>query len=91
MIVKGKTTSGFEFKVDDRLLQDFRFIRAYREWMKNNFAQVDVLDCMLKPEDVQRLLDHISDKDGFVDSEKVASEMSDIFEFLQEHSTKVKN
>ena len=91
MIVTGKTTTGFEFSIDGRLLQDFRFVKAYREWQKNNFAQVDVLDCMLSPEDVDRLMKHVSDKDGFVDSLKIAAEMSEIFEILEDKSKKAKN
>lgn len=90
-MINGKTTSGFEFSVDERILKDMRFVRAFREWQKNNFAQADVLDILLGSEQGLKLEEHVAGKDGFVDAEIVAKEMGEIFELLQESSKKAKN
>ncbi len=90
-MIHGKTTSGYEFDVDERMLKDMRFVRVFREWQKNNFAQADVLDCMLGKDGAAKLEEHLADKDGYVDSGKIADEMGEILEIIQEKNSKIKN
>ena len=90
-MINGKTTSGFEFEVDERMMKDMRFVRVFREWQKNNFAQADVLDYMLGKDGAEKLEEHLEDKSGYVDSQKVADEMSEILEIVQEKNHNVKN
>lgn len=90
-MINGKTTSGFEFEVDERMLKDMRFVRVFREWQKNNFAQADVLDYMLGKDGAAKLEEHLADKDGYVDAQKVADEMDEILEIVQEKNHNVKN
>lgn len=90
-MIKSKTTSGFEYQVDERLMQNFRFVRLLREWQNNNLAQVDVLDFMLGKEQAEALQEHVADKEGFVDSQKIADEMNEMFETLSEKSKEIKN
>lgn len=91
MLIKGKTTSGFEFTIDDRVMRDLKFVRAVREWQKNNFAQIDVLERMLGADGEKKLEEHLADKDGYVDSHKAAEEMNEIFEIVAAQSDKAKN
>lgn len=90
-MIKSKTTSGFEYQVDERLMQNFRFVRLLREWQNNNLAQVDVLDFMLGKEQAEALQEHVADKEGFVNSQKIADEMNEMFETLSEKSKEIKN
>lgn len=90
-MIKSKTTSGFEYQVDERLMQNFRFVRLLREWQNNNLAQVDVLDFMLGKEQAEALQEHVANKEGFVDSQKIADEMNEMFETLSEKSKEIKN
>lgn len=90
-MIKGKTTSGFEFEVDERMLKDMRFVRVFRAWQKNNFAEADVLDYILGEAGARKLEDHLADKDGFVDCDKVAGEIGEILEIVSEKDSKVKN
>lgn len=84
-MIGGKTKSGFAFKVDERILQDWRFVQALA------LAQSDVDTAKLKGANdvVSLLLDKEADNlvkhlmelnDGFAPVDKLMSEVGEIME-----------
>lgn len=83
--MKIKTKSGFKFELDERVLNDYRLVRAIaRADDKNNphnvlGGLVDLVSLIFR-KDEQRLMEHIAEKnDGFVDQERIKEEIADVF------------
>lgn len=81
MLVCGTTTTGFEFKYDDRILNDYGLLEAISVYdsASNTIEQIvaikDMLDLMLGKEKDQ-LLAHIADKnDGYRPLPKIQAEL----------------
>ena len=63
---KGKTESGFEFEIDERRLNDMRFMVILRKAQTDALLFVDVLEQMLGEEQMEKLFKHLEDEDGYV-------------------------
>ena len=81
MIVCGKTSTGFKFKYDDRILNDYRLLEAISAYdaAKTTIEQIGfmktVLDFMLG-EEKEKLMEHIEKKnDGFRPLQKIQAEL----------------
>lgn len=83
--MQGKTRSGFEYDIDDRILKDWRFINALTkcqnsEGIKQLEGMQEMVNLMFgnKLEDFMK---HIAEQnDGFVPSEAIMADVQDIFE-----------
>lgn len=84
-MIGGKTKSGFAFKVDERILQDWRFVQALA------LAQSDVDTTKLKGandvvtlllgKEADSLVKHLMElNDGFAPTDKLMSEIGEIME-----------
>lgn len=87
----GKTSSGFEYAVNENLLADYRFIRTYKKVRKGTPAEQmiavdDLLALVIGDENVDALMDHVAEKDGSVPGEKIAAELEEIITKLGENS-----
>lgn len=87
-IIKGTTKRGFKFAIDKRIIKDYRFVEVVsktnsddeNEQLINVTKMVDLLFNDKKKK--EEFLKFLSDKDGFVDSETVLSEVAEILSKL---------
>ena len=84
--MQGKTRTGFEFNIDDRILTDWRFTMALTKCQNGQgidqlSGAQEMINLMLGEEGFKALMDHISkNNDGYVPAEAVITEVKDIFE-----------
>lgn len=78
-ILKGKTSTGFNYEVDKRRLENYELLEAFAEMETNAFAIVKVINLLLGTEQSIKLKDHVR-KDGLVDNKKIMSEIQEIVE-----------
>ena len=80
-MVKGTTTSGFEFEIDEKKVADMRVIDAIVEVEDGSIGGVSkLLKLIMTPVQRASLYSHCTDVDGRVSIEKVSKE---IFEIIQ--------
>ncbi|QBX15871.1 hypothetical protein [Streptococcus equinus] len=84
-MIKGTTSSGFEFEIDEKQLKNYEFVELISEVDENELLMPKLLK-MLLGDQVKALKDHIRDEDGIVPIEKMVQEIKDIF-----GNTQVKN
>lgn len=77
-MIKGKTKSGFKFKIDETKLNDYRFMKDLSKMEENPLRFPAVLEKLLGEEQEEALLKHLEDEDGRVDTEKVGDELAEI-------------
>ena len=78
-MIKGKTKSGFNYHIDENVLQDYELLEAIAETEKNPIYITKVVR-MLLGDDVDKLKDHVRDEKGHVSIEKMNAEITEIFE-----------
>ena len=84
--MQGKTKTGFEFDIDDRILTDWRFTMALTKCQNGKgidqlAGAQEMVSLMLGGDGLNRMMQHISDShDGYVPAEAVMAEVQDIFE-----------
>ena len=78
-IKKGVTASGFEFEIDDAVINDMELIDAIADSMDDNpLAFSKVCAKLLGSEQRKKLYDHVREN-GRVPLEKISTEITDIF------------
>ena len=82
-MLKGKTKSGFEFKVTDARLNNYELLENVADVDDNPLLLPKVVNLLLGKEQAGRLKDHVRDDDGMVDSEKLGVEIQEIFNFQE--------
>lgn len=94
--MKGTTKSGFQYEVRDNIKKDYRFIKAYKTITKpkNETESItavdDFINIILGEEGCNALMEHIAEKDGFVDIEKMMSEISEILSYVGKQESEIK-
>jgi len=90
-MLKGKTQSGFEYNVDEKMTKDWRFIRLVKKMTKgSNEDQIAALDDALimvlgSEEEADRLLQHIEKQnEGYAPADKVVEEFNEIISSINE-------
>ena len=84
--MKGKTKSGFKFEFDERILNDWRFLKAVAKADDSSnpsgmLAGTVELVSMIFGDNEQALMDHIASKnDGYVPQDAIKDELLDIVE-----------
>ena len=88
--MKGKTKSGFEYNVDEKMTKDWRFIRLVKKMTKgSNEDQIAALDDALAmvlggEAEADRLLEHIEKQnDGYAPAEMVVEEFNEIISSIK--------
>lgn len=74
-----KTKSGFEFKISKARLDNYELVEALGELETNPLKLPSVLNLLLGDQ-VNKLKDHLRDKDGLVSTESIMNEVKEIFE-----------
>jgi hypothetical protein len=78
-MIKGKTKSGFNYHIDENILQDYELLEAIAETEKNPIFITKVVR-MLLGDDTDKLKEHVRDENGHVSIEKMNVEITEIFE-----------
>lgn len=78
-MIKGKTKSGFNYHIDENILQDYELLEAIAETEKNPIFITKVVR-MLLGEDTDKLKEHVRDENGHVSIEKMNVEITEIFQ-----------
>ena len=81
--MKGKTKSGFEYKISKERLDNYELLEAIVELETNPLTLSKVVIMLLGKEQTEKLKDHLRTKDGIVPAEKTSEEITEIF---QSHS-----
>ncbi len=77
-MIKGTTSSGFKFEIDEKQLKNYEFVELISEVDENELLMPKILK-MLLGDQVKALKDHVRDEDGIVPIEKMVEEIKDIF------------
>lgn len=90
-VITGKTSGGFEFTSDVRVLDDMRFVRLLNEVDENPVLFPEICEKILGKEGEEALYRFIEDEDGYASSEAVVPVISEIIKIISEKSETVKN
>ncbi len=88
-----KTKSGFECKVNERKLKDWRFAKALAKCDSGDESKVlegltFVVPFLLGEDGESALMEHISDDEGIVSTEAIISEVREIISLVGEEIKK---
>lgn len=87
-MIKGKTSSGFEYEVDENTLDDWEFVEILSNIDKGLFyCVVDMAVKILGEDQYERLKSFIKEKEGKISIGAMEREIIDIFQ----SNTKTKN
>ena len=79
--MKGKTSSGFEFDVEEKALDDYRLVKDLRAISKGDGGLiVDVTERLLGVDQEEALMKHVENlNDGKCSASAMVAEIRDIF------------
>ena len=88
-MIKGKTKSGFNFEIDEKIADDMEFLDLLVKTEENPIYIGQVLETLLGKEQKAALYDHIRDKEtGRVSIEKASDTL---IEMLENAGEEIKN
>lgn len=94
-MIEGKTSSGFEFSVNENIKKDWRFVKAISmagstkgNELTNVEGLTDLVTLLLGPAGEERLCQHLAQDDGTVPIERVSDEVREILHALGEAAKK---
>ena len=84
-MVTGKTKTGFEYSIDERIVKDYRYVRALAKLNKGDnaekFIAFDEISTLLLGGKVEDLIKHVEGLNGgYAPLEAMAAEMNEIIE-----------
>lgn len=79
-----KTASGFEFEIEDGVLDNMELLDAIAELEENPLKLTKVVKLLLGEETKERLYDHVRNDKGRVPAEALSTEVADIFKLLND-------
>ena len=83
--MKGKTTSGFEYELDESALDDYELLEDLCELDEGNISKtISVLNRILGKEQKDRLKEHLRTENGRVPASKMMFEIGEIFNSVKE-------
>ena len=79
-MIEGKTKSGFEFSIDENVMNDMRLVDVICELTDGgNKLLISKALTLLLGDNKKKLYDHVAEEDGRVPMEKIEEEITDIF------------
>jgi len=78
-MIKGKTTSGFEYKIPEENLNNYELIEVLGEIEENPLLLSKTVNLLLGKEQANKLKDHLRTKSGTVPTDKISEEIMEIF------------
>lgn len=84
-MVRGKTKSGFEFEIDEEILDDYDFLEMLCKIDEGEVSlTVKMVDMLLGAEQKERLKKHVRSESGKVSAKKLLAEVMEIFQETKE-------
>lgn len=83
-MIKGKTASGFEYKIPKEQLDNYELVEALGEIEENPLVISKIIDMLLGKDQKNNLKEHIRSESGIVSAEKMGEEIKNIFESVNE-------
>ena len=83
-MIAGKTSSGFEFKIQEHVLDNMELLDAIVEADENHAMITKIVNMILGKEEKKRLYDHLRTEKGNVPIMSVAAEVAEIFSCNQQ-------
>ena len=84
-MLRGKTESGFEFEIDEEILDDYDFLELLCRIDEGDASlTVKMVDMLLGEEQKQRLKAHVRAKSGRVSASRLLAEVMEIFNATKE-------
>lgn len=78
-MIKGKTKSGFEFEIEEEVLDDYELLELLTETDKGNQVAIfKAIDHILIPDQKKRLKEHVRNEKGRVPASAMIAEITDI-------------
>lgn len=77
--MKGKTSTGFEFDIEDERLDDMELVDIMAEIDENPLLMSKLCKMLLGDEQKKRLYDHLRSEDGRVPIEAATNAIQEIF------------
>ena len=77
--MKGKTSTGFEFDIEDERLDDMELVDIMAEINENPLLMPKLCKMLLGEEQKKRLYDHLRSEDGRVPIEATTNAIQEIF------------
>ena len=87
-MIKGKTSSGFEFEISEDVANDYELVENLGELEDNPLILGKVVNQILGKEQTARLKDHVRNEKGIVPTDRMTQEIIEIF---QKRKKKKKN
>ena len=81
-MLKVKTSTGFECKIDENVLNKYKFVKLLGKIEKAPQAVPELIE-MLLGEQEEKMIEHLG---GDPDAEQIAKEIGDIFNAIKEHN-----
>ena len=82
-MIKGKTSTGFEFEFDPDVIRDMEFIELAAEASENGTKYPALIEDALGKDQKKRLYDHVRNERGRVMLDDVRREFDEIFEIAE--------
>lgn len=79
-MIKGKTSSGFEFTISKDIKNDYELIENLGELEDNPLILGKIVKQILGKEQTSKLKDHIRNENGIVPTDKMTKEITEIFQ-----------
>lgn len=83
-MIKGKTTSGFEYEITRARLENYELIEALSEVDENPLLLPKTVNLLLGKEQANRLKNHLRDEEFLVSTDKISKEIMEIFKNQKE-------
>lgn len=95
-MITGKTSSGFEYSVSEKLRNDFRFVLAFADMGSDDADEkirggVELVNVVLGREGAAALYRHVAEADGTVPTDKVMAELTEIIRLSGQSDREIKN
>ena len=78
-MIKGKTSSGFEFEISKDVANDYELVENLGELEDNPLILGKVVNQILGKEQTARLKDHVRNEKGIVPTDRMTQEIIEIF------------
>lgn len=79
-MIKGKTSSGFEFTISKDIKNDYELIENLGELEDNPLILGKIVKQILGKGQTSKLKDHIRNENGIVPTDKMTKEITEIFQ-----------
>jgi len=78
-MIKGKTSSGFEFEISKDVVNDYELVENLAELEDNPLILAKVIKQILGEEQTEKLKNHVRNEKGIVPTDKMTQEIIEIF------------